>query len=52
MVHKLLAFALGRPLSFADRAAVDEIAAGVRRRGDGLASMVTTIATSALFRSK
>jgi hypothetical protein len=52
MVHKLLTFALGRPLAFADRAAVDEIAAAVRQRGDGLASMVTTIATSALFRSK
>jgi mono/diheme cytochrome c family protein len=52
MVTKLLTFALGRPLSFADRAAVDEIAAQARQRGDGLASMVTTIATSALFRSK
>ncbi|MBK9386114.1 MAG: DUF1592 domain-containing protein [Planctomycetes bacterium] len=52
MVTKLLTFALGRPLTFSDRAAVDEIAAQVRQGGDGLASMVRTIATSALFRSK
>jgi mono/diheme cytochrome c family protein len=52
MVTKLLTFALGRPLTFGDHAAVDEIAAQVRQRGDGLASMVSTIATCALFRSK
>jgi mono/diheme cytochrome c family protein len=52
MVSKLLTFALGRPLAFGDRAAIDEIATEVRRRGDGLATMVTTIATSTLFRSK
>ena len=52
MVGKLLTFALGRPLAFGDRAAIDEIATEVRRRGDGLATMVTTIATSTLFRSK
>ena len=52
MATKMLTFALGRPLTFGDHAAVDEIAAQVRQRGDGLASMVSTIATSALFRSK
>jgi hypothetical protein len=52
MVSKLLTFALGRPLAFGDRAAIDEIATEARRRGDGLATMVTTIATSTLFRSK
>jgi len=52
MVHKLTTFALGRPLSFGDRAAVDEITAKTRKSGDGLATMITTIVTSDLFRSK
>lgn len=52
LVHKLTIFALGRPLSFQDRAAIDGITAEVRRRGDGLATMVEQIATSALFLSK
>jgi mono/diheme cytochrome c family protein len=52
MVHHLTTFALGRPLGFGDRAAIEEITAGVRQRGDGLATMVTTIATSSLFQTK
>lgn len=52
MVKKLLTFALGRPLAFGDLAAIDEITAGTRQRGDGLATMITTIATSPRFRSK
>lgn len=52
MVKKLLLFALGRPLSFGDLASIDAITAGIRQRGDGLAGMITTIATSPLFRSK
>jgi hypothetical protein len=47
----MTAFALGRPLSFEDRAAIDGITADVRKRGDGLATMVTLIATSELFLS-
>ena len=52
MVHKLTTFALGRPLAFTDRAAIDEITAAARQQGDGLASMVRVIATSLLFHSK
>lgn len=52
MVHKLTTFALGRPLAFTDRAAIDQIAAAARQQGDGLASMVRVIATSLLFHSK
>ncbi|MEM7313501.1 MAG: DUF1592 domain-containing protein, partial [Planctomycetota bacterium] len=37
-VHKLTTYALGRPLGFADRSAVDEITSSVRRQGDGLAT--------------
>lgn len=52
MAHKLTVYALGRPLSFADRTGVEEIAAEVRRQGDGLATLVTQVAMSELFRSK
>ncbi|QDV09297.1 hypothetical protein Poly30_48550 [Planctomycetes bacterium Poly30] len=51
LVHKMSAFALGRPLSFGDRAALDGITAEVRASGDGLATMVKAIATSELFQS-
>ena len=52
LVHKLTTYALGRPLSFADYSAVDEITAKVRQQGDGLATMIKLIATSELFRTK
>jgi hypothetical protein len=52
MVHKLTTYALGRPLVFADRSAVEEIASEVRQRGDGLATMIELIVTSELFRTK
>ena len=51
LVRKLASFALGRPLSFEDTAALDRITAEVRAHGDGLATMVREIATSELFRS-
>ena len=51
LVQKLATFALGRPLTFADRAAIDEITAQTRMRGDGLATMITSIVTSELFQS-
>ena len=51
MVHKLTAYALGRPLTFGDRSSVDQITANLRKQGDGLATMVTLIVTSELFRS-
>ena len=52
MVHKLTTYALGRPLVFADRSAVDEITSEVRRQGDGLTTMIESIAISDLFRTK
>jgi mono/diheme cytochrome c family protein len=52
MVEKLATFALGRPLVFEDRAALDRITAEVRRNGDGLATIVTTLVQSDLFRSR
>lgn len=52
MVHKLATFALGRPLTFSDHSRVDEIAAEVRQRGDGLATMIERLVASDLFQSK
>ena len=52
ITHKLLTYALGRPLTFADRAEVEKIAGELRRRGDGLRTLVELIVTSDVFLSR
>jgi hypothetical protein len=52
MVHKMAAYALGRPLTFGDRAEVDRITTELRKRGDGLADLVFLIVKSDLFQLK
>ncbi len=52
LVHKLATYALGRPLTFADRSDIDQITAELRRRGDGLGTLVVLVATSDLFLSR
>lgn len=52
MAHKLTAYALGRPLTFGDRAEIDQLTAQFRRRGDGLNDLLHLIITSNLFNSK
>ena len=52
LVHKMLTFALGRPLTFGDWSEVDDITADVRKQGDGLTSLVLTVVCSDLFQSK
>ncbi|MEZ6040494.1 MAG: DUF1592 domain-containing protein [Planctomycetaceae bacterium] len=52
MVYKLSTFALGRPLTFSDYAAIDTITADTRQNGDGLADMIQKIVASELFRSR
>ena len=49
ITHKLTTYALGRPLSFADRAEVDKITAQLRQEGDGLRTLIKLIVTSELF---
>ncbi|MEM7602342.1 MAG: DUF1592 domain-containing protein, partial [Verrucomicrobiota bacterium] len=51
MVHKLSSYALGRPLAFSDRNALDAITTKLRQNGDGLATLIVLIVTSDLFRS-
>ena len=50
IVHKMTAYALGRPLTFADRFYVDQIVASLRKNGDGLSTMISQIVASDLFR--
>ena len=52
MVHKLTAYALGRPLSFGDHAEIENLTARFRRRGDRLGDLIHLIVDSDLFRSK
>ena len=52
ITRKLAAYALGRPLSFADRADLDSLTAEFRRRDDGLADLVKLIVRSDIFNAK
>lgn len=52
MVHKMSAYALGRPLTFADHADVDELTAQFRKQGDRLADLIHLVVSSNLFNSK
>ena len=49
---QMATFALGRPLTFADRASVDRLTADLRKEGDGLATLVRLLVTNELFLSK
>jgi hypothetical protein len=46
----MAAYALGRPLTFADRVQVNRVAGELRTAGDGLADLVFLIVQSDLFR--
>ena len=52
VTHRLVTFALGRPLTFGDRSSVDQITADLRKHGDGLATLISLIVSSEMFRSK
>ena len=52
LVHKMTAYALGRPLSFGDHAAIDSITVQFRKRGDRLGDLVRLIIGSELFHAK
>lgn len=52
LVHKMTAYALGRPLSFGDRADIDSLTAQFRTQGDRLDDLVHLITSSHIFHSK
>ena len=52
MVHKMTAYALGRPLSFGDHADIDGLTANFRKRGDRLGDLIHLVIGSYIFNSK
>ncbi len=52
MVHKMTAYALGRPLSFGDRADIDELTTQFRKQGDRLGDLIHLIVNSDIYNSK
>jgi len=52
LVHKMTAYALGRPLSFSDRADIDGLTSQFRKDGDRLGDLVNLIISSSIFNSK
>lgn len=52
MVHKLTAYALGRPLSFGDRAEIDSLTSQLRQRQDGMSDLIQLIINSNIFNSR
>lgn len=52
MVHKLTAYALGRPMSFADSADIDNMTSQLRRHEDRLSDLIQLITTSTVFNTK
>jgi len=51
LTEKLLTYALGRELTFADRATVKHILEELNRRGEGLQDLVELVVTSDVFQS-
>lgn len=52
LIQKMATYALGRPMTFSDRARVDSITADVRQQGDGLVKIVHALVASELFQSR
>ena len=52
MVHKITAYALGRPLSFGDHADIDDLTAQFRKADDRLGDLIHLIISSRIFNSK
>lgn len=52
IVHKMTTYALGRPLTFSDRASVDELTGAFRNQEDRLGDLVKLIVMSDLFQTK
>lgn len=52
MVHKMTAYALGRPLTFGDRSDIDALTSQFRKQEDRLGNLVHLIVNSRIFNSK
>lgn len=49
ITHKMMTYALGRPLTFADHAELQRLAIQLRKQGDGLTDLVKLVVSSELF---
>jgi mono/diheme cytochrome c family protein len=52
LVHKMTTYALGRPLTFADRGEIETMAAQLKKRGYGLQDLISLVIHSPLFQQK
>jgi len=52
IVHKMTAYALGRPLTFGDRSDIDALTSRFRKQEDRLGDLVHLIVSSRIFNSK
>jgi mono/diheme cytochrome c family protein len=52
MVHKITTYALGRPMTFADRGEIETMAAELKKRGNGLQDLISIVIHSPLFQQK
>jgi hypothetical protein len=52
IVDKLMAYGLGRPMTFSDHAQIDQLAAQWRKQEDRMRDLIQIIVTSELFQSK
>jgi hypothetical protein len=52
IVHKMTAYALGRPLSFGDHVDIDSLTADFRKQGDRLGDLIHLIINSDILNSK
>ena len=52
MVQKMTAYAMGRPLSLADRADIDNLTLQFRKHDDRLADLVHLIVSSPIFHAR
>jgi mono/diheme cytochrome c family protein len=52
MVHKMSTYALGRPMTFADRGEIEKMATELKKRGNGLQDLVSIVIHSPLFQQK
>jgi hypothetical protein len=52
MVHKMTTYALGRPLTFSDHSAIDDLTLQLRKKDDRLRDLIHLIIHSSIFNSK
>jgi hypothetical protein len=52
LVHKLTAYALGRPLGFGDRSELEQLTSALRKQGDRLGDLIHLLVESEIFNAK